>query len=359
LGCSSLNLQFSNIGPEKLNEMIKTHFSNGRIAALRGVDISHSELGCLGARHLATALISSRNLTILSARHNQIGEEGARALGRLLGGSHSLRELDLRSNPIGDIGARVLAAALMGHPSLVTLDLRSNGIGKHGARALAGALKKNTVIRKLLLEGNEVGDEGAASIAAMLRRNQDLEHLDLARNGIGEDGAAALEEALGENEGLQSLDLQYNTMQLATIDRVLVKLQQRRPPNVLTSSDSEARSRNDINGKCTSAITEADLDQSGYEYTGDDSLDAFEKGRLELLALENKEIAFKRTVERETAEAELAAEAAWKPLSGNNVETKKEMTQEELQTMLQRMSTKVENTLQPANNQNQMPFRVG
>ncbi|KAF8063677.1 BXL3 [Scenedesmus sp. PABB004] len=141
-------------------------------------------LGDRDVADLAAALSRNTSVVLLDLSHNDVGDIGARLLARLLrsggGGSGSaaprLRALGLQHNAIGDDGAAALAAALPGNASLRRLWLQHNAIGAPGARALAVAMRRNRSVTSLGLCAGNPGVPHELGVAAeqLARHNRGL-----------------------------------------------------------------------------------------------------------------------------------------------------------------------------------------
>lgn len=299
VGCTSINLHGAELGTSGIEEL-----ATGIQAAFHAakIELGGNAMGDEGARAIATSLVTNRELVKLCLRKNTIGEDGAKAIGRLLGYT-TIRELDLFSNNLGDSGARAMATAVKRHSSLVQLDLRGNQIGTDGILALGDAVANNAVLRKLNLAGNRFGDEGAKALAKMLEQNKALVELDLTGNDISEEGGQALLAALQTNSALVSLNLMWNDVEPATLEKMKDILEKNARKYRRLADRAEIAEVPKRNFQDTTHHTELHND--------DELDDSFETDDLELLALQEKEQAFKSAVEKETKNAEKMT--SWTP----------------------------------------------
>lgn len=277
--CRTVDLHGLELGPEGLAGL-----SVGIQAATKAAkyEIGGNNLGDEGVQSLATSLTVNRVLSKLCLRKNSIGSLGARAVGRLLSYSQTIRDLDLFGNNLRDEGAMAIASAVMQHSSLINLDLRGNSIGTAGIQVLGDAVAKNSVLRRLNLAGNNFSDPGALVMAQMLLHNKALVELDLSGTGISEEGAQALLQALDHHPTLSVLNLMWNDIEIDTLDQIFAKLDPQHAMNFVADEDS--------------------LNMNDTEPT--DFADNVESDDLELHALHHKELAFKRTMEKESKSAD-------------------------------------------------------
>ena len=221
--------------PARLAEL----FADPRVALLRSLSITQSELGVAAARALADALGKTlARLRELSLDRNALGDEGAALLapaaGRLAtlhltnaaigdagaralaqGQGATLRDLDLCFNAIGPAGATALARSpRLAH--LARLDLTSNPLEAEGAVQFAERLAL-PALRDLDLSWCDLGPEAAALGAAPCLAN--LVKLDLCGNDLGDEGFARLLESphLGHLEELMVGDNALGDAALAAL----------------------------------------------------------------------------------------------------------------------------------------------
>ena len=111
----------------------------------------------MGATTLAKAL-ETNFLLGLDVSHNQIGHIGATALAKGLEKCSFLEELDIKYNQIGDVGGAALAKILDSNSSLISLDGSTNKIGNIGATALVNikALESNSSLGWLYFSNNPI-----------------------------------------------------------------------------------------------------------------------------------------------------------------------------------------------------------
>jgi uncharacterized protein (TIGR02996 family) len=221
--------------PARLAELL----ADPRVALLRSLSITESELGVASARAIADALGGTlARLRALSLDRNALGDEGAALLapaaGRLAtlhltnarigdagarslaeGDGDALRDLDLCFNEIRAVGAAALAASpRLAH--LTRLDLTSNPLEAEGAVRFAERLAM-PALRDLDLSWCNLGFEGAALGAAPCLA--DLVKLDLCGNALGNEGFARLLESphLGHLEELMVGDNELGDTALAAL----------------------------------------------------------------------------------------------------------------------------------------------
>eukprot|EP00048_Salpingoeca_helianthica_P020804 m.8595 g.8595 ORF g.8595 m.8595 type:complete len:882 (+) comp5254_c0_seq2:82-2727(+) len=233
---------------------------------LRVLALNNVGLTTLSIRGVCDALLSLKNLHVLSVGSNRLTNYGVTAVGWTVGqhkhlsaldlhatacdwdamvrletflAKSKLRELDVSRNPLGDAGARA-CAPLATHKTLVYLDLSHSHIGCDGIRAIAEKMAGGSRLQVLLLAHNRVGREGTEALArvlpdtrlvhlslsgnpgpslatsalvAALRRCRGLRVLELASCSLGESEAEAIASAAGASPGpLHDLDLRDNAL---------------------------------------------------------------------------------------------------------------------------------------------------
>ncbi|CAF3997705.1 unnamed protein product [Adineta steineri] len=205
---------------------------------LTAVDLSHNEIGDVGAQHLVDTLRNHQTLTTLDLSHNRIGNNGAQYLHDAFRKSKTLIQLNLEENPgsfctivsaaiqirndrtitemdlhgkiIDDIEMQFLTDALINNETIIKLDLSQNKIGDIGIQHLADALQINRTITELDLSQNHIGDEGIQYLANALQINTTITNLKLEQNKISDIGIQYLADALKDNKVLSVLELSYN-----------------------------------------------------------------------------------------------------------------------------------------------------
>lgn len=162
--------------------------SDGRLPALRSLQLCCCGLGSTGASSIAVGLRSARSLT----------------------------HLDLCDNEVADVGAHALAAE-MPHARLEELLLARNGLSDRSGQILATALgkRRKCSLRTLVLASNGLRDASAIAFANVLsaprpRGNRSLAVLDLSANKMGMSAVVALGDTIVANSSLTVLNLARN-----------------------------------------------------------------------------------------------------------------------------------------------------
>ncbi|KAI9325128.1 hypothetical protein BDR26DRAFT_879969, partial [Obelidium mucronatum] len=200
----------------RLNDYYIRAFLNslGGVTFLKCIDLSFNEIGCDGAKAIASFLQEDKNLKELHLQSNSIDSPGGAAIAKALQMNDALQYLDISNNSIGDKAGSQLASTLQIPQSLesdvlmhiskmmhhnvgiVDLDISKFGIGDWTTvNHLGAAIKWNTrqsytkdgciaickslcfsqkVLTFLNLSCCAVQDEGAAAIAFMLGKNSTL-----------------------------------------------------------------------------------------------------------------------------------------------------------------------------------------
>ena len=128
-------------------------------------------------------------------RCRNLGELGCKVVAEAMVANSVIDRLNLDDNNIGNAGAQAVAESLKINRSLRILRLGCNNIGAAGAEALAESLKINVTLENLYLEQNNIGAAGALALAAGLLQNRGLRRLYLSPGSGGDEGRQALEDA--------------------------------------------------------------------------------------------------------------------------------------------------------------------
>jgi hypothetical protein len=171
------------------------------------IDISHNEIGPIGATYLAEVLKGATNITSLNIFVNNIGDEGAIALALVLK-DNSITNLHIAKNKIGKKGIEYLAEALR-DTNVTEIDISYNEIGSMGAMYLGGVLS-NTRITTLHMMHSKIGSMGAGFLVQGLK-DSNITYLNLYNNNIGDEGAIALAAGL-KDTNITTLDIGYNNI---------------------------------------------------------------------------------------------------------------------------------------------------
>lgn len=125
-----------------------------------------SKLDDRGARMVIQASTNKKKLKTAVLWGNRIGNSGASSISRTLQRDDSyISNLDLHSNHICDSGAKDLATAVQTSKQLKNLNLYDNCISPAGAIYLAEAVQRSESIQSLNLRKNAIGAEGAAALS--------------------------------------------------------------------------------------------------------------------------------------------------------------------------------------------------
>lgn len=233
-----IDISHYNIGPIGAKAVAKTLKENTTTML---INIHDNGIGAVGARAFADMLTENCFLTILDFSLNFIEEDGFEAMsnmlksnkyiteisfastklnntaamfiGKVMEENATLRTLDLSSNEIGDEGSVHIANGIKRNNSILFLNLGCNHIRGKGIPAIADALMYNNVLKTIELNNNGCADSGARAIGNALKVNQTLREIDISQNRIAAEGAFALGIGLEENFGLRVLKLSGNPFQ--------------------------------------------------------------------------------------------------------------------------------------------------
>jgi len=202
----TLNLSHNNIGNDGAKAIAYALIENITLTTLNLDKNMIYDEGCIA---IGDALLVNNKLTTLSLIANYFTFKACQIIRNTLKYNKILQNLNLSHNNIGDLGANEIAEGLK-KSNLQTLDLGENNIGDDGAKAIAEALKTNTTLTTLNLSHNNIGNLGAKQIAEALKTNTTLKTLDFARNIIGNNGARTIAEASKTNTILEKIILDNN-----------------------------------------------------------------------------------------------------------------------------------------------------
>jgi Ran GTPase-activating protein (RanGAP) involved in mRNA processing and transport len=171
--------------------------------SITSVDVQKNEIGTIGGKAIAEALMKNSAIIELSIRVNRVGECAALMIGKTF-----LRHLNLGGNLLGDDAVESLSKGLASNITLEELVLVSNRIGPKGGIALSAAMAQNNTLRLLYLGNNDLGDQGILLLAAALEKNTSLKTLQIKNNNFGPEGAAGFAHYLHRNTSLTVLRCQ-------------------------------------------------------------------------------------------------------------------------------------------------------
>ena len=173
------------------------------INILKELDISHNNIGDLGAKTLSQGLAHTMTLKRLDIGHSNIGLMGASKLAHVLAMNSSLEILCISANCIDHNGVIGFATALRASKTLRELDLSHNNIGDQGGITLSQGLAHAVILKCFDISYCNIGEAGACELARALTINSSLEILRMKGNLIGHTGAAKLNAALCINNTLK------------------------------------------------------------------------------------------------------------------------------------------------------------
>lgn len=159
---------------------------------------------------VASASLSSPQVTSIGFGLSQVGDTGALAVAEAVRQGGSCQELRLERNSLGLGAAVALGGLLRGSSKLQKLRLNGNSLGDQGMQLIADSLRGNHNMTLIFVASNKVSDAGAAAVAEMLVENESITSLSIAHNRIGPLGARCLGKALRANLHLKELYLAGN-----------------------------------------------------------------------------------------------------------------------------------------------------
>ncbi|CAF4701179.1 unnamed protein product [Rotaria sp. Silwood1] len=221
---------------------------------LTELNLAENEIGDLGAKYLADALLNNKTLFKLNLKDNRIGQNGAEHLANLQQTNSTLKSLELSGNPsylcliveaahkirhnqapstfnlerlnIDDKGAQYLAEALKTNNTLISLILAYNDMSDVGIELIAHALRNNITLANIELRGNRSNLCIVVEMAQRIKCDKTLTTLSLRQNRIGDIGAEYLAILLRNNPTLKELDLSLNRITNHGAQNIALGLQQ-------------------------------------------------------------------------------------------------------------------------------------
>lgn len=174
------------------------------------IDLSHYNIGPLGAKAIARTLKENTTTILLNVHDNGIGVDGAKAFAEMLASNCFITMLDLSMNFIGEGGFEAMSRVLKSNKYIIELNFASTKLNDAAAVFVGGFMEENETLRSLDLNSNEIGDEGCIHIAKGIKSNSSIMFLNLGCNHIRGKGGIAVANALISNSALKTIDLQSN-----------------------------------------------------------------------------------------------------------------------------------------------------
>eukprot|EP00949_MAST-11_sp_MAST-11-sp1_P000815 g815.t1 len=201
------NLSKSCLEDEGAASIITASLYNPNIKALH---LDGNKLTDASLSLLAEIIVKQTSLQTLSLSWNDFTDKGVTPFAKALVSS-SLTSLDLGYSNVGCLGAKEIASALQNKACpLRSLNLEENYIHRDGTEALCKSLRRNFRLNELFLFGNFISDDGATSLATMLSENRCLRRLDIGSCRIREVGALQIAKGILSNTVLQDLSIGNN-----------------------------------------------------------------------------------------------------------------------------------------------------
>ncbi|CAF1446911.1 unnamed protein product [Adineta steineri] len=219
-GVSSANPEYRLILDQNYNMIHNTHGET-----LTTVDLSHNEIGNIGAQHLADALRNHQTLTTIDLCHNQIENNGMQYLYDAFKQKKTFLKLNLEGNPGSSCTAVSAAIQIRNDKVFTILELSYNEIGNNGMQYLYDAFKENKTLIKLNLKQNPSNYCTAVSAAIQIQNDKILTILGLSCNEIRNNGMQYLNDALKESKTLIKLNLDGNPGSYCTVVSAAIQIQ--------------------------------------------------------------------------------------------------------------------------------------
>ena len=226
--------------------------ATGKDMKLQTLDLSHNQLGPLGAKALEKALMKPLSpLSTLIISHNSFGKSGAFSLARALEKNESITALDISYNNLGERKGRdthskgldSLCRGIGRNKKLRTLDLSGNGLTNHGATTLSFALRDHPTIATLKLHRSEIETLGAQQLSQLALGHHSLGNVELFGNILRppidsmrakrSDIFLSRQEASPEERGTRWTHYDLNTTKIGLIRKIRSSVEI--PTNVLVN----------------------------------------------------------------------------------------------------------------------------
>ncbi|XP_019620314.1 PREDICTED: leucine-rich repeat-containing protein 74B-like isoform X2 [Branchiostoma belcheri] len=193
---------------------------------IHDLDLSYNKIGNDGAEPIAEMLQDNSTLDRVLLSGNGFGDKAAEAFAEAIMSNQKMEEMDLSHNEFGEVSGGLLGPAIAENSQMKVLDLSWNHLRRKGALAVSEGIRDNITITHLDLSWNGFGDDGAEAIGDALKSNKTLEFLDMSNNRISTEGAVLLAKGLIENDTLRVLKMGKNPMQSAGCYGVLKGISQ-------------------------------------------------------------------------------------------------------------------------------------
>lgn len=174
------------------------------------IDLSHYNLGPLGAKAVAKTMRENTTTALVNIHDNDIGGVGVKAFADMLAFNCFITILDLSINSLGKDGFEAFSDMLRNNKYIIELNLASTKLDNTASVFIGRAMEENAILRSLDLSSNEIGDEGAIHIAKGIKANKCILFLNLGCNHIRGKGATSVANALTSNASLRAIDLHCN-----------------------------------------------------------------------------------------------------------------------------------------------------
>ncbi|XP_045186403.2 leucine-rich repeat-containing protein 74B-like isoform X2 [Mercenaria mercenaria] len=168
----------------------------GQFTGLRNLDLSHNDLGDIGAQILGHAIGDNETLTHISLAWNQIRKAGISCIAKGIGENNSLLVFDLTSNGVDNEAAELIGKALVNNRKLTELNLTSNRVGFVGIASLFKYIGKNDTLKVIRLTNNPITSQGPAAALKLLQQSDCsvLQELEIADACVPREFYSVLEE---------------------------------------------------------------------------------------------------------------------------------------------------------------------
>ncbi|KAI9322986.1 hypothetical protein BDR26DRAFT_883122 [Obelidium mucronatum] len=176
----------------RLNDHYIRAFLNslGGVTFLKCIDLSFNEIGCDGAKAIASFIQEDKNLKQLHLQSNNIDSPGGTAIAKALQINDSLHYLDISNNSIGDKAGSQLASTLQINCTLIHLNISGCSLGASSLISLSTALHNNDTLRTLNISNNKIPQSLESDvlmhISKMMHHNVGIVDLDISKFGIGD-----------------------------------------------------------------------------------------------------------------------------------------------------------------------------
>eukprot|EP01080_Neovahlkampfia_damariscottae_P011683 gene11683-4918_t len=165
------------------------------------LDFTEKRMGDKGLEVLVDTLLSKKvELYRLELMGNELTDSSAGELVKLLKAG-KVKELNLEFNMLTNIGAKILATHLLSDKKLLKISLYQNKLTDIGGKYFAQVIGRNTTLKTLILFGNKLTDDSGLEFVSNLKTKTSLTVLDLRNTSISDEILETIHSCMKRNRG--------------------------------------------------------------------------------------------------------------------------------------------------------------